>query len=790
MTFKEKSALRDEQLNTVLSHAPVIITLIKKDGTIESSIGKGLDLIGPGQDQSKDANFFEYYAGNELLLQKARAAFAGVEQTCEVNVGTGIYRTHFTPVQDEYGEVSKVYAVSFDITDLKAPQKEASDSKLNLIESRAKEQFELNAEGQIEYFNSRWAEFVGIANSKKYTDAWDEILHAEDSKACQRAWEDALKFTRPFEMQYRLKSKEGDYRWHLARALPVVTNDGELKWFGTCTDIHLQVRTQQDLQRTVISLQQISKDRLKLLASERAAVGASRLKSEFLAHMSHEIRTPLNGIIGMTDLLTRTNLDINQRDMAETIQESSHALLAIINDILDLSKIEAGKVQVDISTFKLTDLLAQVQRLMNLGAQQKGIHFEIDNFLPPSTMLATDLLRTRQILINLIQNAIKFTERGSVRVLINSEAISAEQMRLRISIIDTGIGISEQSQRALFQPFVQADSSTTRRFGGTGLGLSICANLVHLLGGKIGVQSRPGEGSRFWFEFPVGIARETQDRKVFPADLPPQLLETEKLKILVAEDQMINRKVISRMLESLGHTVLTAENGELAVKMFASEPFDLIFMDCHMPLMDGFSATRAIRESEASQQHIPIVALTADTLKSTQIQCLEIGMDDFISKPVTENDLKLALARISHERSRQGRISDDFGIDMRALAKLEVLNHSDSSDIIDELMTDFLTKNPQIISSIGQILHSPDSPFTQLPQIAQMSHALKSVSAILGLNAIELSANELEKAARAEAHERSLIAYAQLSSSFEKSQGFLISFLAQRRENRKLRASS
>jgi signal transduction histidine kinase/ActR/RegA family two-component response regulator len=436
---------------------------------------------------------------------------------------------------------------------------------------------------------------------------------------------------------------------HLTKELRILQQTARKITSGSKTE-RLQIKTGIDeFSNLALDLDEmhntLETQRQIMTAARDSAVAASLAKSQFLAHMSHEIRTPMNGVLGMTELLAGTDLNSIQRKYTGTILHSAESLLGIINDILDFSKIEAGKMTLAMGPFDLQDVLLEATELLLPQASSKGL--ELVTELPASfhRTYTGDNMKLRQILINLLGNAVKFTYRGRIVLRVSEQAVaaSATHSRLYFEIEDTGIGISHENQAAIFESFRQADSSLTRKYGGTGLGLAICRQLVELMGGEIGISSQPGKGSTFWFTINL-VCEEALKVPCKPATTTSAAKKL-NLHVLVVEDNPVNQLVASGMLKQQGCSVVMASDGLEGVTAFKAGKFDVVFMDCQMPVMDGYEATAQIRAHDrmSNNDYTPVVALTAFALEDDRLKCEEAGMDLYLSKPFSSIQLHTVL---------------------------------------------------------------------------------------------------------------------------------------------------
>ncbi len=505
---------------------------------------------------------------------------------------------------------------------------------------------------------------------------------------------------------------------------------------------------------------------------------ANAAKSEFLANMSHEIRTPMNGVMGMLELLLKTNLGEGQRHQAELAYRSAESLLTILNDILDLSKIESGKMELDPTSRDLCQLVQDVGHMIAIQARSKDVEVIVQYDAAAQRWLRCDAVRMRQILTNLAGNAVKFTQRGHVKISVTSDGTENGKAMMHLSVADTGIGISADKLERIFEKFTQADASTTRHFGGTGLGLTITRSLVEMMGGRIWVESHPGQGSTFHCVIPLEPAQPEQAPKTSPARQQADADAAQAvrpLRVLLAEDNPVNQIVATELLQYLGHTTLVANDGQEAVQAARDGTFDLILMDVQMPKVNGFEATAQIRAAErALGRHTPIIAMTANALKGDRERCLAAGMDDYISKPIngrrlaeiiaqcvagavagpTAEALAPSAASESHDSPAPAGPINTAELLRRCLGK---------ADIAERALATFEKSAPSLLAQIRIAMEA-----CRTEQSARQAHSLKGAAANISAERLRQAAEAIERWSKAGAEAAARSALPQLELELER----------------------
>ncbi|MDB5385026.1 MAG: domain S-box [Planctomycetaceae bacterium] len=763
-------------------------------------------------------------------------------------------RTHGVVHRDVGGKPLRMLGTNWDVT-----ERVTAEEALQFSRDR----FELAARGAVDgiwdwnvvtgedYFSSRFCELLGYTKSElpPRIETWESLLHPKDREHALAGIRAHFDWRVPYDVEFRLRTKAGIFRWFRAC--------GQARWDATGKPIRMAGSLTDITERKAAEAE--------LISARDAATEASRSKSEFLANMSHEIRTPMNGIIGMTQLALDTPLNADQREYLETVNSSADSLLRIINDILDFSKIEAGKLDLDRQPFSLRESLGDAMKTLGFRAHEKNLELVWHTPSDVPDDLIGDIGRLRQVLVNLVGNAIKFTEAGEVGVTV--ERISSDDSKavLRFSVSDTGIGIPVEKQKLIFEAFAQVDASTTRVYGGTGLGLSISRQIIKLMGGEISIQSEVGVGSTFHFTIELPLAEEkvpvdvdetlkgvsvlvvddnatnrrilehllgswkmqvtlvdcgqaaietmrhseksghpfplvltdchmpcmdgfmlieearkypelrnativmltsgdlpeAYDRcsqlgvaatllkpikqselrltlalvlsKVKKPKMPPEagvIVETRssesRLRILLAEDNLVNQRVAVKMLEKMGHSVQVAENGQLALDALKAATFDVVFMDVQMPVLDGMQAVVALRQRELTTgQHLPVIAMTAHAMTGDRERCLAVGMDEYVSKPIVAADLSAALHRVLSS-SRTSKIEPLIAADVSETIaapydlKAALERFDGDSDFLKELAEIFLNTIPELLGLLDSAVKTRN-----LQQIGAEAHSIK-----------------------------------------------------------------
>ncbi len=737
-------------------------------------------------------------------------------------------------------------------------------------------------DGACDYFSTQWTQHTGIPEADLLGWQWLKVLHPDDREPTRKFWTDSVAGRGPYDVEYRVRRLDGEYRWFKTRGVPIRDSEGAIfKWFGTCTDITTSKQLEEELRQAnsrldlavrgsnvgifevdlldgeyiggrahfinvweqlgnqppdssvdstadstawmaslhpadreqvlseiraqlegvgndyhvayrarhrdgsdrwmlargtiirdesgkavrvtgcrvdVTDLKQIENE---LRQAKEAAESANHAKDEFLANVSHEIRTPMNAILGMTELALDTPLTNDQRQILKTVKSAGDNLLGLINDLLDFSKIEAGKLELDISEFSLAAALSDTLRALKVRADAKGLDFSWDVRPEVPDSLVGDAGRLRQVLLNLVGNAVKFTDAGKVSVLVDvADAARDGLVALRFSVTDTGIGIPQEKQQRIFRAFEQEDTSTTRKYGGTGLGLTIADRLVSLMGGSISVESEPGKGSTFAFAVRFSLPSGRADsvgatlKECDTARQEPLPSQAKPLRVLVAEDNDFNAQLIEHLLIRRGHRVSLAQDGRGALALLQGDStFDLLILDIHMPELDGFDVTRVIRRRELETGgHLPVIALTARSRSEDRDKCLAAGMDDFLTKPFRADDLWTVMDRALGSRREIAPINamnDEASPAGAALDRSTILAACGGDEsLLRKMCHSFRERIPMYLATVEDALSQQDAP-----RLRDAAHKICGMIAAFSAGAGDVASKLEQAAARSDLEE-------------------------------------
>ncbi len=693
-------------------------------------LGLGSKLIGEPYNDN-DVEFLNTLINNLIIALKNARSFDEIRR---LNKNLELQNVELEKAFKELTAAMRKVSISKKI--IQESERKYRNIFKNLIEGI----FQMTIEGCFLSVNKSMAKYFGFESPAKMISSITNIaqqcyVHPEKRTEFDKIINEKKQIS---GMEWQFKRKDGSLFWGSESVRAVRDADGELLYYeGTLVDI-TERKAKEKAQR-----------------EREAAEAATQLKSEFLANMSHEIRTPMNAIIGLSDLALRTRLTGKQQDYLEKIVASSNSLLGIINDILDFSKIEAGKLDMEIKDFELADVYENVSSLISLKAAEKGLMLSMHiggESVPPRLM--GDALRLGQVLTNLASNAVKFTQQGEVTITTDLVELFDEEVILRFTVSDTGIGMTQEQIDNLFQPFQQADSSITRKFGGTGLGLAISMQLVEMMGGVIQVESEPKVGSRFFFTARLGKSTTTAPLHSDMVSIEQASALLEGSHILLVDDNEVNMQVGRELLMQVGVKVTEATNGREAVNIVEKEKFDAVLMDLQMPVMDGLTAAREIRKGPALKE-LPILAMTADAMAGDREKCLTAGMNDHIAKPIKPTLLYDTLVRWIRPDSDLTRtrdllpapisLSSETAINFPALdgvdIKVGLANVYGDQKLFRKILKKMHTQFQDIDQEIQAEMDRGDFKTAQ-----RLAHTIKGVSGTLGALILQKQSLNLELA--------------------------------------------